>query len=382
MEISKNIKYIGAFDYDLDLFESQYKAPEGISYNSYVIKDEKTVIMDTIDRRKTDEWLANVEKELGGKEPDYLVISHMEPDHAYNVGILCQKYPSMKIVGNVKTFAFLPQFFEIENLEERKILVKEGDTLNIGEHTLQFFMAPMVHWPEVMVTYEQSEKILFSADAFGKFGGFVYEDDWVPEARRFFINIVGKYGIQVQALLKKLSTIEVKTICPLHGPVLKENLGFYIDKYNTWSSYEPEEDGILIAYSSIHGNTKAAMEKLEQILKQEGKNVVLIDLTREDFSEAISIAFKYSKLIIASSTYNMDIFPPMKNFLNRLKGLAYQNRTVAIIENGTWAPSSGKLMNTAISELKSINLIEPIITIKSTYNESNIQEFKNLAKMI
>ena len=243
-------------------------------------------------------------------------------------------------------------------------------------------MAPMVHWPEVMVTYEQTEKILFSADAFGKFGGFVYEDNWVAEARRFFINIVGKYGVQVQALLKKLSTIDVKIICPLHGPVLKENLGFYIDKYNTWSSYEPEEDGILIAYSSIHGNTKYAMKKLEEILKREGKNVISIDLAREDFSEAISLAFKYSKLIVASSTYNMDIFPPMKNFLNRLKGLAYQNRTVAIIENGTWAPNSGKCMNEIISELKNISLIEPIITIKSTYNENTIQEFKNLAKQL
>ena len=382
MEISESVKYVGAFDKELDLFESQYKVADGISYNSYIIKDEKTVIMDTIDRRKSNEWIQNVQKELNGTEPDYLVILHMEPDHSYNVGVLCEKYPNMKIVGNAKTFSFLSQFFEINSLEERKVIVKEGDILNLGNHSLQFFMAPMVHWPEVMVAYEQTEKILFSADAFGKFGDFNHGEDWVGEARRFYINIVGKYGVQVQALLKKLSAVDLKMICPLHGPALKNNLDFYIKKYDTWSKYEPEEDGILIAYSSIHGNTKEAMLKLEYIMKEQGKNVVSIDLTRADFSEAISLSFKYSKLIIASSTYNMDIFPPMKNFLNRLKGLGYQNRTIAIVENGTWVPNAANCMNEIVSDFKDINIIEPFVTIKSRCNDATIYDLKKLAEKL
>lgn len=386
MKISQDIIYIGANDEDIDLFESQYKVPNGISYNSYVIKDEKTVIMDTVDRRKTTEWLENLEKALEGKVPDYLVVSHLEPDHAYNIELLSRKYPTMKIIGNNKTFAFMPQFFDIADLEERKILVKEGDTLNLGKHCLQFFMAPMVHWPEVMVTYEQTEKVLFSADAFGKFGCIDTEEGWknekdLDEARRYYINIVGKYGIQVQAALKKLLTLDISTICPLHGPILKENLEYYINKYNIWSSYIPEEDGILIAYASIHGNTAYAANKLADILKKDGHNNICVkDLARCDFSEAISEAFKYSKLILASSTYNMGIFPPMTNFLNRLKGLNYQNRKVAIIENGTWAPNSGKCMNEILSEMKDINLIQPIITIKSKLNESNLEELENLSK--
>ena len=385
MKISQDIIYIGANDEDIDLFESQYKVPNGISYNSYVIKDEKTVIMDTVDRRKTTEWLENLEKALEGKVPDYLVVSHLEPDHAYNIELLSRKYPTMKIVGNNKTFAFMPQFFDIADFEERKILVKEGDTLNLGKHCLQFFMAPMVHWPEVMVTYEQTEKVLFSADAFGKFGCIDTEEGWknekdLDEARRYYINIVGKYGIQVQAALKKLLTLDISTICPLHGPILKENLEYYINKYNIWSSYIPEEDGILIAYASIHGNTAYAANKLADILKKDGHNNICVkDLARCDFSEAISEAFKYSKLILASSTYNMGIFPPMTNFLNRLKGLNYQNRKVAIIENGTWAPNSGKCMNEILSEMKDINLIQPIITIKSKLNESNLEELENLS---
>lgn len=386
MKISQDIIYIGANDEDIDLFESQYKVPNGISYNSYVIKDEKTVIMDTVDRRKTTEWLENLEKALEGKVPDYLVVSHLEPDHAYNIELLSRKYPTMKIIGNNKTFAFMPQFFDIADFEERKILVKEGDTLNLGKHCLQFFMAPMVHWPEVMVTYEQTEKVLFSADAFGKFGCIDTEEGWknekdLDEARRYYINIVGKYGMQVQAALKKLLTLDISTICPLHGPILKENLEYYINKYNIWSSYIPEEDGILIAYASIHGNTAYAANKLADILKKDGHNNICVkDLSRCDFSEAISEAFKYSKLILASSTYNMEIFPPMANFLNRLKGLNYQNRKVAIIENGTWAPNSGKCMNEILSEMKDINLIQPIITIKSKLNESNLEELENLSK--
>lgn len=386
MKISQDIIYIGANDEDIDLFESQYKVPNGISYNSYVIKDEKIVIMDTVDKRKTTEWLGNLEEALEGKVPDYLVVSHLEPDHAYNIELLSRKYPTMKIVGNNKTFAFMPQFFDIADLEERKILVKEGDTLNLGKHCLQFFMAPMVHWPEVMVTYEQTEKVLFSADAFGKFGCIDTEEGWknekdLDEARRYYINIVGKYGMQVQAALKKLLTLDISTICPLHGPILKENLEYYINKYNIWSSYIPEEDGILIAYASIHGNTAYAANKLADILKKDGHNNICVkDLSRCDFSEAISEAFKYSKLILASSTYNMGIFPPMANFLNRLKGLNYQNRKVAIIENGTWAPNSGKCMNEILSEMKDINLIQPIITIKSKLNESNLEELENLSK--
>lgn len=386
MKISQDIIYIGANDEDIDLFESQYKVPNGISYNSYVIKDEKIVIMDTVDKRKTTEWLGNLEEALEGKVPDYLVVSHLEPDHAYNIELLSRKYPTMKIVGNNKTFAFMPQFFDIADLEERKILVKEGDTLNLGKHCLQFFMAPMVHWPEVMVTYEQTEKVLFSADAFGKFGCIDTEEGWknekdLDEARRYYINIVGKYGMQVQAALKKLLTLDISTICPLHGPILKENLEYYINKYNIWSSYIPEEDGILIAYASIHGNTAYAANKLADILKKDGHNNICVkDLSRCDFSEAISEAFKYSKLILASSTYNMEIFPPMANFLNRLKGLNYQNRKVAIIENGTWAPNSGKCMNEILSEMKDINLIQPIITIKSKLNESNLEELENLSK--
>lgn len=386
MKISQDIIYIGANDEDIDLFESQYKVPNGISYNSYVIKDEKTVIMDTVDKRKTTEWLESLEKALEGKVPDYLVVSHLEPDHAYNIELLSRKYPTMKIVGNNKTFAFMPQFFDIADFEERKILVKEGDTLNLGKHCLQFFMAPMVHWPEVMVTYEQTEKVLFSADAFGKFGCIDTEEGWknekdLDEARRYYINIVGKYGMQVQAALKKLLTLDISTICPLHGPILKENLEYYINKYNIWSNYIPEEDGILIAYASIHGNTAYAANKLADILKKDGHNNICVkDLARCDFSEAISEAFKYSKLILASSTYNMGIFPPMTNFLNRLKGLNYQNRKVAIIENGTWAPNSGKCMNEILSEMKDINLIQPIITIKSKLNESNLEELENLSK--
>lgn len=388
MKISEDIIYIGANDKDIDLFESQYNVPNGISYNSYIIKDKQIVIMDTIDKRKTTKWLENLERALEGNEPDYLVVSHLEPDHAYNVELLARKYPTMKIVGNNKTFAFMPQFFDIADFEERKVLVKEGDTLNIGKHTLQFFMAPMVHWPEVMVTYEQTEKILFSADAFGKFGCIEVEEGWkseedLNEARRYYINIVGKYGIQVQAALKKLLTLDIKTICPLHGPILKENLQYYIDKYNTWSSYTPEEDGILIAYASIHGNTANAANKLAQILKQNGHNNICIkDLARCDFAEAISEAFKYSKVVLTASTYNMGIFPPMANFLNRLKGLNYQNRTVAIIENGTWAPNSGKCMKDILSEMKDINIVEPVITIKSKLNEKTLEEFEDLAKKL
>jgi flavorubredoxin len=381
--ISKDIIYIGADDGTLDLFESQYEIPNGISYNSYLIKDEKTVVMDTIDERKTDEWIKNLENALGGKKPDYLVVSHLEPDHAYNIEFLSKKYPDMKIIGNDKTFAFIPQFFEIPNLEERKIVVKEGDEINIGKHTLQFFMAPMVHWPEVMVTYEKSEKILFTADAFGKFGTLDAEEDWTCEARRYYFNIVGKYGLQVQALLKKISTLDINIICPLHGPILKENLSYYIDKYNIWSSYTPEDDGILIAYASIHGNTENAMKEFAKMLKDKGaKKVVLTDLTRDDMAEAIEDAFRYEKVVIAASSYNFSVFPPMEHFLNHLKSKNYQNRKMAIVENGTWAPTAAKCMKEIIDGMKNIEIYEPIVTIKSTLNESSREKLNELADKI
>ncbi len=381
--ISEAIKYIGVDDKDIRLFEGQYVVPNGMSYNSYIIMDEKIVIMDTVDERATEQWVNNLEKELDGKNPDYLVISHLEPDHSANIKLLADKYPEMKIVGNLKTFAFLPQFFDIGDIEGRKVVVNEGDTLNIGKHTLQFFMAPMVHWPEVMVTYEQTEKVLFPADGFGKFGTLDTDEDWTCEARRYYFNIVGKYGMQVQALLKKLATIDVKVICPLHGPILKENLDFYIGKYDIWSSYKPEDDGILIAYSSIHGNTKKAAEKLGEILKQKGaKKVVLTDLVTDDFAEAIEDAFRYDKMIVAASSYNFDVFPPMRNFLYQLKSKDYQNRKIGIVENGTWAPTAAKCMKEIIEGMKNIEICDPIVTIRTKMNDSTISSFEELAENI
>ncbi|MCI9287813.1 MAG: FprA family A-type flavoprotein, partial [Clostridia bacterium] len=320
VKISDSIKYIGVDDKTIDLFESQYVVPNGISYNSYLIKDEKNVVMDTVDKRATEEWVKNLSDALEGEALDYLVVSHMEPDHAYNIELLSKKYPEMKIVGNDKTFAYMRQFFNIDNLEERKIIVKEGDTLNVGNHTLKFIMAPMVHWPEVMVTYEESEKILFTADGFGKFGALDTEEDWACEARRYYFNIVGKYGAQVQMLLKKAATLDIKTICPLHGPILKENLEYYIGKYDIWSSYKPEDDGVFIAYASIHGNTADAARKMAKLLEENGaKKVAISDLTRDDMAEAIEDAFRYDKIILAASSYNAEVFPPMEQFLNHLK---------------------------------------------------------------
>lgn len=378
-KITNDIFHIGVKDQTLDLFENQYKLQNGISYNSYIIKDEKIVVMDTVDKRKTEEWWNKLEQELGEKEPDYLVVSHLEPDHSYNIEALANKYPHMKIIGNQRTFNIMPQFFSIANLKNRKIVVNEGDTLNLGKHKLQFFMAPMVHWPEVMVTYEQTEKILFSADAFGKFGTLDNEE-WLPEARRYYINIVGKYGIQVQTLLKKLETLEVKTICPLHGPILKENLEYYIEKYNIWSSYKPEEKGILLAVASIHGNTYDAATKMIKMLKEE--NVTLIDLTREDISKAVGEAFRYDKLIVAASSYDSGLFPPMENFLRRLKSKNYQNRKVGIIENGSWAPAAGKCMKELFLQMKNIDICEQSVTIKSRLNEQSKKQMEELAKEI
>lgn len=379
-KISDSVIYIGADDHDIDLFESQYVVPNGVSYNSYVIIDEKIAVMDTADPRVTDVWFDNLEKALVGRKPDYLVVQHMEPDHAGNIKKLAEKYPEMKIVGNAKTFPMMKQFFTIDGLDDRSVVVKEGDTLSLGSHTLQFVMAPMVHWPEVMVTYEQSEKLLFSADGFGKFGALDVEEDWACEARRYYFNIVGKYGAQVQALLKKAATLDIQTICPLHGPILKENLGYYIGKYMTWSSYEPEDDGVLVAYASIHGNTKTAAEKMKEILEAKGaKKVAITDLSRDDMAEAIEDAFRYDKLVLAAASYDASVFPCMETFLNKLTNKNYQNRKIAIIENGSWAPTAARVMKSYVEKMKKITLCEKTVTIKSAMKDADVTAMEELA---
>lgn len=376
------IKYIGADDHDLDLFESQYPLAHGVSYNSYVILDEKTVVMDTIDVRKTEEWLKNLEKALNGRTADYLVISHMEPDHAANIQKLCAMYPDLKLVATMQTFNMLPNFFDIDRLAERKIVVKEAQTLPIGKNTLQFYMAPMVHWPEVMMTYVPEEKLLFSADAFGKFGTIDHDDDWVSEARRYYANIVGKYGVQVQNTLKKLAGLDVETICPLHGPILTDDLGRYLDLYNKWSSYTPEEDGVLIACASIYGHTEQACEKLADLLKEQGKKVEFVNLNRVPVSEAIGLAFKYSSLVLAASSYDAAVFPSMELFLLELSHKNFQNRKIALMENGSWAPTAAKTMMKYIEQMKNITLIEPVITLKSRMNAQNEEQMKDLAEQL
>ena len=378
--ISNAIKYIGTDDTTLDLFESQYIIPNGVSYNSYVILDEKTAVMDTVDARKTDEWFANLEQALAGRDVDYLVVSHLEPDHSSNNKRFADKYPSAKLVLSAKAKAMLPQFFDIDNLDERSIAVKEGDTLDLGTHKLTFIMAPMVHWPEVMVEYESTEKILFSADGFGKFGALCHDEDWACEARRYYFNIVGKYGAPVQTLLKKAATLDIQMICPLHGPILKENLGYYIDKYNTWSSYQPEDEGVLVACASIHGNTKAAAEKMVEILKEKGAaKVAFTDLSRDDMAEAIEDAFRYSKLVLAAASYDAGVFPPMEDFLNRLSHKAFQNRKVAIIENGSWAPTAARTMKSMLDGMKNVTVCENTVTILSTMKEKDAAAMEQLA---
>ncbi|HIT85576.1 MAG TPA: FprA family A-type flavoprotein [Candidatus Ornithomonoglobus intestinigallinarum] len=378
-EISKSVIYIGADDKDLDLFESQYIVPEGISYNSYLILDEKVAVMDTIDRRKTDEWFDKLDKALGGRTPDYLVISHLEPDHAANIKAAAEKYPQMKLVGNKKTFAMLPQFFDM-SLDGRTVEVGEGDELSLGEHTLKFIMAPMVHWPEVMMTYETSEKILFSADAFGKFGALDVDADWDCEARRYYFNIVGKYGAQVQAVLKKAAALDIKTICPLHGPVLSEKLEYYINKYDIWSSYRPEDEGIFIAYASIHGNTKAAAEQLKEILDKKGaQKTVITDLSRCDIAEAVEDAFRYSKLVVAASTYDGGVFPPMEEFLAHLKSKGYKNRKAAVMENGSWGPVAGRKMREALEQMNGVEICDKSVTIKSTVKPETVTAMEEMA---
>lgn len=364
-KITDSVCYVGADDKSIDLFESQYVVPNGVSYNSYVILDEKTAILDTVDPRATDVWFKNLAEVLGDRQPDYLVISHLEPDHAGNIQKAAEKYPEMKLVGNPKTFAMLPQFFELD-LTERCVTVKEGDTLSLGSHTLTFVMAPMVHWPEVMVSYESSEKILFSADGFGKFGALDTREDWTDEARRYYINIVGKYGTQVQALLKKAAGLEIAMICPLHGPILKENLGYYLDKYNTWSSYMPEEQGIVIAYASIHGHTAKAVQALAEILKQKTELPVKVyDLARSDMPTVVAEAFRYDRLILAAASYDGGVFPCMEDFLHHLKAKTYRNRKVALVENGSWAPSAAKTMKAVLSEMKNLTICEQTVIIRS-----------------
>ena len=377
--ISDSIKYIGVDDTTLDLFESQYIVPNGVSYNSYVILDEKIAVMDTVDARKTDEWFSNLTNTLNGRTVDYIVISHLEPDHAANIQMLAEKYPQAKLVLSAKAKAMLPQFFDIADLDSRCMAVAEGEELSLGSHTLKFFMAPMVHWPEVMVEYETTEKVLFSADGFGKFGALSADEDWACEARRFYFNIVGKYGAPVQALLKKAATLDIQTICPLHGPILKENLGYYIGKYMTWSSYEPEDEGVLVACASIHGNTKKAAEKMVEILKGKGVKVAFTDLTRDDMAEAIEDAFRYSKLVIAAASYDGGVFPPMEDFLNRLGHKAYQKRKVGIIENGSWAPVAAKSMKAILDTMKDLTICDTVVSIKSTMKDADVAAMNALA---
>ena len=379
---TENIKYVGVNDKTLDLFESQYIVPNGISYNSYIILDDKITIMDTVDKRAISEWEKNVEKALDGRKPDYLVISHLEPDHSSGIEVIVNKYPNMKIIVNQRSATMLPQFVAT-NLTDRIIVVNEETEIDLGTHKLKFIMAPMVHWPEVMFTYESSEKILFSADAFGKFGSLDIDEDWDCEARRYYFNIVGKYGMQVQTVLKKVANLEVESICPLHGPILTENLEHYINKYDIWSSYKAENKGILIAYNSIHGNTEKVVQKLVEILKEmTTEKIVVSDLSREDMAEIIEDAFRYDKMVIAAPTYDAGLFPATEDFLNHLKNKNFQNRKVAVIENGSWAPMAGKIISTKLQEMKDIIKIEPTVTIKTTMTEQNIEELKALAKNI
>lgn len=379
MKITDTIKYTGVNDDTIDLFEGQYHVPHGISYNSYVILDEKIAIMDTVDRRATKEWLNHLEKVLDGRTPDYLVVSHMEPDHAANIQRVAEKYPEMKIVGNAKTFPMIAQFFTL-NVEGRKVIVKEGDTLSLGSHTLQFFMAPMVHWPEVMVTYEQSEKVLFSADGFGKFGSLSFEEPWEDEARRYFINIVGKYGAPVQTLLKKAAALDIAMICPLHGPVLTENLGHYIGLYDTWSSYRPEEKGVLIAYASIYGNTREAAEALADELTRAGQQVCVMDLCRCDLAQAVSNAFRYDRLVLACATYDGGLYLPMEDYLNHLKAKNFQKRKVGLVENGSWAPMAAKKMGEVLEGMKEMTFCDTVVTIRSAMKESDLPQIQKLAE--
>ena len=383
IKVTETIKYIGVDDTDLDLFESQYIVPNGISYNSYLIEDEKIAIMDTVDKRKSDQWWANLTDALEGRTPDYLVVQHMEPDHAGNIADAMERFPQMKIVATARAIGMLPQFFEGVDFEGRTVAVGENDTLSLGQHTLQFIMAPMVHWPEVMVTYDHLDKVVFSADGFGKFGALAHDEDWACEARRYYFNICGKYGMQVQALLKKLGNLDIECICPLHGPILKENLGYYIGLYDTWSKYDVETEGVFIAYASIHGGTAVAAQKLADMLRAKGApKVSVADLSRDDMAEAVEDAFRMGRLVVAAPSYDGNVFPPMHDFLHHLQLKNYQKRRVGIIENGSWAPCSGRIMKGMLEQMKDINIVEPVVTIRSRMKQTDLPAFEALADAI
>lgn len=380
VKFSDSVKYIGVDDTTIDLFESQYVVPKGVSYNSYVILDDKVALMDTVDKRGMEQWEKNLTAALDGRAVDYLIIQHLEPDHAGSIARLVELYPEVTLVGNAKTFQMLPQFFDLP-LEGHTLTVKEGDTLSLGSHTLTFVMAPMVHWPEVMVTYDSTDKVLFSADGFGKFGALDVEEDWDCEARRYYIGIVGKYGPQVQKLLKAASTLDIQTICPLHGPILTENLGHYIEKYDIWSSYKVEDEGVVIAYSSVYGNTKKAVEVLAQKLEEKGcPKVSVFDLARDDMAKAVEDAFRYGKLVLATITYNADIFPFMKTYIDHLTERNYQNRTIGLIENGSWAPNAAKVMKAEFEKSKNITWLDTTVKIVSSLSEENMEQLDQMAE--
>jgi len=381
MNITKDVRYIGVDDKTIDLFESQYVVPNGISYNSYLIMDEKICVMDTVDARFTDEWLEKLEAALEGRVPDYLVISHMEPDHAASIDELCEKYPHIRLVGNDKTFKILSQFYEKDH-SERYCTVADGDTLSLGAHTLTFVLAPMVHWPEVMVTYDSHDKILFSADGFGKFGALDTDEDWTCEARRYYFNIVGKYGAQVQALLKKAAALDIEIICPLHGPILSENLGYYIDKYDVWSSYRPEDKGVFVVCASIHGNTKKAAKLLCDMLREKGEKVAFCDIARDDMAEAVEDAFRYDRIVFCAASYDGGVFAPMADFLTHLKSKTYRQRKAFIVENGSWGPTAAKTIKASLSEMKDITVFDPVVTVRSAVKPETVEELRALAKII
>jgi flavorubredoxin len=379
-EVTKDIKYIGVDDTDLDLFESQYIIPNGISYNSYIILDEKVAVMDAVDSRKEVEWLEKLAVALAGRQPDYLVVQHMEPDHTGSITAFMERYPEAKIVASARAIQMMPQFFEGVDFSANTIAVKEGETLSLGAHTLQFFAAPMVHWPEVIVTYDQADKVLFSADGFGKFGALAADEEWACEARRYYFNICGKYGAQVQALLKKAATLDIECICPLHGPILKENLGYYIGLYDTWSSYGVETEGIFIAYASIHGGTAVAAHKLAEILREKGApKVSVADLSRDDMAEAVEDAFRMDRLVVAAASYDGGVFPVMHDFLHHLQIKSYQKRKVGIIENGSWAPCAARVMRSMLETMKDVEIVEPVVTIRSRMKQADIPLLENLA---
>ena len=381
MKITNDVIYIGVDDKTIDLFESQYVVPNGVSYNSYLILDEKVCVMDTVDARFSSEWMANLEEALGERVPDYLVVSHMEPDHAASIDVICEKYPEMKIIGNEKTFKILGQFYE-KDYSHRFVTVGEGDTVSLGSHTLSFYMAPMVHWPEVMVAYDAADKILFSADGFGKFGALDTDEDWACEARRYYFNIVGKYGAQVQALLKKAATLDIAIICPLHGPILSENLGYYIEKYDIWSSYRPEDDGVFVACASIHGNTKKAALLLCDMLRERGVKVAFSDICREDMAEAVEDAFRYDRIVFCAASYDGGVFAPMADFLTHLKSKTFRERKAFIVENGSWGPTAARTIKASLAEMKDITVCDTVVTIRSSVKDDTVKALEELADVI